>query len=150
MGDGRRKKGPWRDLVERLAEVDYPDWPVNGPRTLGWVCAFINRRGGGPMEHHQWILTPDGDVYLEEYSGRDAGIPAVRSAATRRSLPPGVFGPQTYRFKEDVSDAALSEVVVVAEEAVEDWWGLHGAGSTYDQLFRPVGLSSTKIHPRRR
>ena len=54
LGDGRRKTGPWRDLVERLVKVEYPDWAVAGPRTLGWVCSFINRRGGGPMDHHQW------------------------------------------------------------------------------------------------
>ena len=78
---------------------------------------------GTSHSHLYAILTPDGDVYLEDYSGRDTGIAAVRFAATRRSLPPGVPGTQTYRFREEVSDGELAEASTVAEEAAEEWWG---------------------------
>jgi len=38
-----------------ISEASYPDWPINGPRTITWVCEFINRRGGGgPVAYHQW------------------------------------------------------------------------------------------------
>ena len=45
----------WRDVAERVEEVDTPDWPLNGPRTVTWICRFIERRGGGgPNAYHQW------------------------------------------------------------------------------------------------
>ena len=47
------------------------------------------------------IITPDGDVYLEDYSGRDRWITAVRFSTTRRDLPGGIPGASTYRFTED-------------------------------------------------
>ena len=32
-----------------------PDWPLNVPRTVTWICRFIDRRGGGgPNAYHQW------------------------------------------------------------------------------------------------
>lgn len=45
---------PWRDVCDRLSPEEFEDWPVHGPRTVRWCCAFINRRGGGPGDHHRW------------------------------------------------------------------------------------------------
>jgi len=46
--------------VEQLSEELYVDWPVQGPRTTLFCCNFLNRRGGGPLDHHQWWVTQSG------------------------------------------------------------------------------------------
>ena len=30
----------WRPLCEKLESFTYKDWPVPGPRTVGWICRF--------------------------------------------------------------------------------------------------------------
>ena len=53
--DGERLVLSWRNVAERVEEVAAPDWPLNGPRTVTWICRFIDRRGGGgPNAYHQW------------------------------------------------------------------------------------------------
>ncbi len=72
--------------------------------TLLWhqrrILGEVAPTDGTDHGHLYAILTPDGDVCLGDYSGRDSGVAAVRFATTRQSLPPGVPGPQTYRFRE--------------------------------------------------
>ena len=45
-------------------------------------------------------LTPDNDVYLEDYSGNDVNITAVRFSRDLRHLPAGLPRQQVYRFKD--------------------------------------------------
>ena len=52
-------------------------------RILGEVAPTV----GIDHSHNYAVLTPDGDVYLEDYSGRDRWITAVRFSATRRVAP---------------------------------------------------------------
>eukprot|EP00972_Heterocapsa_arctica_P022298 3278942-Heterocapsa_arctica.AAC.1 len=40
-----------------MKEVAFTDWPVPGPRTASWCVGFLNRRGGGPMDHHKWWVS---------------------------------------------------------------------------------------------
>ena len=47
-----RRRRPWRDVVAVLTVCPFSDWPVPGPRTVDWCARFINRRGGGPLDHH--------------------------------------------------------------------------------------------------
>ena len=55
LGDGgvSRRRQPWRNVCDLLREDTYKDWPVPGPRTVRWCCTHINRRGGGPQDHHR-------------------------------------------------------------------------------------------------
>ena len=53
---GDRRRRPWRDVCSQLSPDKFVDWPVQGPRTSSWCCEFINRRGGGPLDHHRWWL----------------------------------------------------------------------------------------------
>ena len=32
------------------------DWAIPGPRTSEWCVRFLNRRNGGPMDHHRWWI----------------------------------------------------------------------------------------------
>jgi len=60
-GDGStRRKLQWRDVVAKLTELPFSDWGVQGPRTTFWCCRFIDRRGGGPTDHHRWFLYTHG------------------------------------------------------------------------------------------
>ena len=54
---GGRERRPWRDVVALCSQCDFPDWPVPGPLTVLWCAEFINRRGGGPRDHHRWWLS---------------------------------------------------------------------------------------------
>jgi len=61
---GVRDKLQWRDVAGKVSEVDFKDWPIPGPRTAKWCVDFINRRGGGAIDHHRfWVssnqLYPD-------------------------------------------------------------------------------------------
>ena len=51
-GQGVRQR-LWREVVVRLQKVDFKDWPMPGPRTVLWCAQFVDRRGGGPMDHHR-------------------------------------------------------------------------------------------------
>ena len=47
----------WRDVVLKIQQVDFKDWPMPGPRTVLWCAQFVDRRGGGPMDHHRWWIS---------------------------------------------------------------------------------------------
>ena len=49
-----RRRRAWRDVVALLSAVPFEDWPVPGPRTVAWCARYLDRRGGGPLDHHQW------------------------------------------------------------------------------------------------
>ena len=55
---GCRTRRPWREVVPKLSETTYPDWPIAGPRTVGWCSRFLDKRGGGPLDYHRiWQQT---------------------------------------------------------------------------------------------
>eukprot|EP00973_Karenia_brevis_P059124 8231905-Karenia_brevis.AAC.1 len=35
----------------------FSDWLIGGPRTAAWCVAFIDRRGGGAIDHHRQFKT---------------------------------------------------------------------------------------------
>ena len=47
----------WREGVASLQQEQFPDFPVPGPRTTKWCCEFLNRKAGGPREHHKWWMS---------------------------------------------------------------------------------------------
>ena len=59
IGDSRRKCD-WRDVTPLFSEIAFSDWPISGPRTVLWCCKFLNRRNGGPMDHHRWFVNVHG------------------------------------------------------------------------------------------
>lgn len=54
---GKRRKLQWRELCMKAQEENFSDWPVPGPRTVRWCLDFLNRRGGGPLDHHKWWVS---------------------------------------------------------------------------------------------
>lgn len=40
--------------MQSVSESEKPDFPVAGPRTVGWVTRFLGRRGTAPDDHHRW------------------------------------------------------------------------------------------------
>ena len=56
---------------------------------------------------------------MEDYSSRGNDVAAVRFAATRRSLPPGVPRGHVYRFDSDLAD--MADAGAQAEAAAEEW-----------------------------
>ena len=93
---------------------------------------------GTERSHVYAVYTPDGDVYLEDFSGRLQGITAVRFAASRRTLPGGIPAASTYRFPADVAPDDLAAAHLLAEEAAEEWWRNKG-GPQPTSFLRPVG-----------
>lgn len=49
-----RVRRQWRDVAAEFREVSFGDFAVPGPRTVRWCAEFLNRRGGGPRDHHKW------------------------------------------------------------------------------------------------
>ena len=52
--DQKREERTWRDVSSELKEEKFDDWGVPGPRTSLWCARFLNRRNGGPIDHHRW------------------------------------------------------------------------------------------------
>ena len=104
-------------------------------RILGEVAST----DGTSHSHNYVVLTPDGDVYLQDYSGRDRWITAVRFSPTRRALPGGVPGVSTYRFNADTPTEELAAAHATAQAAAEDWWSSHGASPPPTVCLLPVG-----------
>ena len=57
---GVRDKLQWRDVAAKVSEVSFNDWPIPGPRTAKWCVDFINRRGGGAIDHHRFWMNSNG------------------------------------------------------------------------------------------
>ena len=51
-----RAERQWRDVSRELRQEPFEDWAIPGPRTSEWCVRFLNRRNGGPMDHHRWWL----------------------------------------------------------------------------------------------
>ena len=49
-----RSERQWRDVSKEVVEETFADWSVPGPRTAQWCVRFLNRRNGGPSDHHRW------------------------------------------------------------------------------------------------
>ena len=52
-----RPRRQWRDAVQEFRSVAFTEFAVPGPRTVTWCCTFLDRRGGGPRDHHKWWKT---------------------------------------------------------------------------------------------
>ena len=91
-------------------------------RILGEVAPSA----GTDHSHLYAVLTPDKDVYLEDFGGRVQGITAVRFSPARRTLPGGVPSASTYRFSEDIAEVDLVTSQALAEKAAEDGWTAQG------------------------
>ena len=51
-----RAERQWRDVSKEIHEEKFTDWAVPGPRTTEWCVRFLNRRNGGPSDHHRWWM----------------------------------------------------------------------------------------------
>lgn len=49
-----RAERQWRDVSKEVKEEKFGDWTIPGPRTTEWCVRFLNRRNGGPADHHRW------------------------------------------------------------------------------------------------
>lgn len=49
-----RTERQWRDVSKEIQQETIEDWSVPGPRTSDWCIRFLNRRNGGPSDHHRW------------------------------------------------------------------------------------------------
>ena len=54
------------------------------------------------------VVSPDGDVQVEDFSGGHEDIAAVRYAGARDDVPAGVLGCLLYRFDEDIVNADMA------------------------------------------
>lgn len=52
----QRQERTWRDVSQEVVEEEFKDWGVPGPRAASWCVRFLNRRNGGPMDHHRWWM----------------------------------------------------------------------------------------------
>eukprot|EP00973_Karenia_brevis_P003100 426273-Karenia_brevis.AAC.1 len=50
---GKRHRIQWREAAKFMKQEPFEDWVVGGPRTTGWCIKFIDRRGGGALDHHR-------------------------------------------------------------------------------------------------
>ena len=115
-----------------------PDAPLLWHQRL--ILGELVSMDGTDHSHVYAVYTPDGDVYLEDFSGRLQGITAVRFAATRRTLPGGIPPAATYRFPAAVGAEDLANAKLLAADAAEEWWNAQG-GPRPSTLLRPVGVA---------
>ena len=59
-GPAGNRARTWKEVVEDTGETPFPDFPLEGPRTVRWCVEFIGRRQGGPMDHHRWWVSSYG------------------------------------------------------------------------------------------
>lgn len=52
-----RNERIWRDVAKDIHEEPFDEWGVPGPRTTKWCVQFLNRRNGGPIDHHRWWMS---------------------------------------------------------------------------------------------
>ena len=52
-----RNERIWRDVAKDIHEEPFDEWGVPGPRTSKWCVQFLNRRNGGPVDHHRWWMS---------------------------------------------------------------------------------------------
>eukprot|EP00973_Karenia_brevis_P005871 799942-Karenia_brevis.AAC.1 len=46
-----------RDILDQEKMTDVTDWPLKGPRTVGWVLRFcLTQSGGGPLARVQQYM----------------------------------------------------------------------------------------------
>ena len=55
-----REERVWRDVARDSREETFEDWNLPGPRTASWCIKYLNRRQGGPMDHHRWWVSTNG------------------------------------------------------------------------------------------
>ena len=55
-----RSERVWRDVAKEMQQESFDDWSVPGPRTSHWCSQFLNRRNGGPTDHHRWWTASNG------------------------------------------------------------------------------------------
>ena len=73
--DGQRRRN-YRNSVAEMIEVEFDDFPLEGPRTTDWYVKEIAKMAEGPVaQHFQWLQQakiPDGDrsVFEDEVLAR--------------------------------------------------------------------------------
>ena len=55
-----REERLWRDVSKDSQQEDLKDWTVPGPRTASWCVKYLNRKSGGPPDHHKWWVSTNG------------------------------------------------------------------------------------------
>lgn len=86
------------------------------------------------------IATPDGDVYIEDYSGTCPDIAAVRFSATRWPPPPGVPTARAYRFRSEPTTAQRARFLAQGEAEAARAFGVRCRGRPPPSggLLRPM------------
>lgn len=56
----KRDERLWRDVAKDIKQEELSDWSVPGPRTSAWCTLFLNKRNGGPVDHHRWWVNAHG------------------------------------------------------------------------------------------
>lgn len=53
-GVGGRQTRQWREAVAEIGPVEFLDFAIPGPRSVAWCSRFLDRKAGGPRDHHKW------------------------------------------------------------------------------------------------
>ena len=64
LADGVRQRD-FRDVVSRLTESSWLDWPLEGPRTALWVLRFISQHYGSPSARHSRFMSEGKLTYAD-------------------------------------------------------------------------------------
>lgn len=54
VGAGGRVTKQWRELASEVGPVEFADFAIPRPRTVAWCTRFLDRKSGGPRDHHKW------------------------------------------------------------------------------------------------
>ena len=134
-----RRRRTWREVCDMLREDAYPDWPVPGPRTVKWCCMHINRRGGGPQDHHRSFRQAYG-LQTGDW-GVDAHGVALRSLE-EGGLFDGLELCNLASLEVTMRHAQLVEYVYVQEAATREVKGGKGKGRMQAGLLDEASVFS--------
>ena len=86
------------------------------------------------------VVSPDGHVQVEDFSGGHEDIAAVRYASIRSDVPPGVLGCLLHKFDEDIAPDLMVEYRRVARGEAEQYWIAQLPGQTLVVYMAAVEL----------
>jgi len=91
------------------------------------------------------VVSPDGNIQVEDFSGEDSDIAAVRYAGARTDVVAGVLGCLLYKFDEDIAAGDMVEYRRVAAEVSEEDWVRRMPGQALTEYMSAITVPAPVI-----
>ena len=128
----------FRSAVEAVDEVTFPDWPLPGPRTVGWCMQFMLDAAGTPRGwHNRWKA----DCRLQPH---DAGVAAHEQVCTL--LEQGCCFDQLQVVNLVTFEALLRDLQLIEERWKERVSPSDGGGGDFEASLSAYLRGPSRVH----